>query len=132
VDLEILSHGARVYAYFLSRECSPSETTFVTPDDSLQQLGFVVHPSGSEVKRHFHVPVTREITGTPEILIVRSGRCEVTLYDDAHEQFAVRELGVGDIMLIVGGGHRLEMLEDTVLVEVKQGPYLGPSEKQYF
>ena len=130
--VEVLSHQGQVYAYILGRESAPRETTFITPDECLQQLGFVVHQAGSEVKRHYHLPLEREIVGTPEILVVRSGRCDITLYDDAQEQFATRELKVGDIILILGGGHSLRMLEDTVLVEVKQGPYLGTDEKRYF
>ncbi len=35
-------------------------------------------------------------------------------------------------MVMVGGAHGFEMLEDTVMVEVKQGPYMGTQEKRYF
>ena len=45
---------------------------------------------------------------------------------------ATRELLPGDIMLMVGGGHGFRMLEDTVLLEVKQGPYTGLDEKERF
>jgi hypothetical protein len=45
---------------------------------------------------------------------------------------ATRELRCGDIMLMVGGGHGFRMLEDTVFLEVKQGPYIGLDEKERF
>jgi hypothetical protein len=45
---------------------------------------------------------------------------------------APRELNVGDVMLMVGGGHGFRMLEDTVLLEIKQGPYTGENEKERF
>ena len=45
---------------------------------------------------------------------------------------ATRELATGDVMLMVGGGHGFRMLEDTVLLEVKQGPYTGVAEKERF
>ena len=32
----------------------------------------------------------------------------------------------------VGGGHGFRMIEDTVLFEIKQGPYGGPAEKERF
>ena len=35
-------------------------------------------------------------------------------------------------MLMVGGGHGFRMLEDTVFLEVKQGPYTGLDEKERF
>jgi hypothetical protein len=33
---------------------------------------------------------------------------------------------------MVGGGHGFRMLEDTLLLEVKQGPYLECEEKERF
>jgi hypothetical protein len=35
-------------------------------------------------------------------------------------------------MLMVAGGHGFRMLEDTVILEVKQGPYTGEDEKERF
>lgn len=66
------------------------------------------------------------------MLVVRSGRCQIDLYDRERRHVATRELGAGDVILIVGGGHGFRMLEDTVLLEVKQGPYTGLDEKERF
>jgi hypothetical protein len=54
------------------------------------------------------------------------------VYNDERGLVATRELCAGDIMLMVGGGHGFRMLEDTVLLEVKQGPYTGVDEKERF
>jgi len=35
-------------------------------------------------------------------------------------------------MLMVTGGHGFRMLENTVFLEVKQGPYTGLEEKERF
>jgi hypothetical protein len=37
-----------------------------------------------------------------------------------------------DLKLMVGGGHGFRMLEDTVLLEFKQGPQTGLDEKGRF
>jgi len=110
----------------------PDETTFPTPPELGFQLGFVVYPDGGEIQRHDHRPLERRLTGTSEALVVRSGRCEIDLYDDERQLVATRELRAGDVILIVGGGHGFRMLEDTVLLEVKQGPYTGLDEKERF
>jgi hypothetical protein len=96
------------------------------------QLGFIVYPEGGEVARHLHRALERSLVGTSEVLIVRKGRCEVDFYDDSRALVATRELRVGDVMLMLGGGHGFRMLEDTVLCEVKQGPYTGIEEKECF
>jgi hypothetical protein len=110
----------------------PGTTTFITEARLPQQLGFVVYSSGGVVARHVHRPIKRELVGTSEVIIVRSGRCNVDLYDEARELVATRELVEGDVVVLVAGGHGFRMLEDTVLLEVKQGPYTGVDEKETF
>jgi len=63
---------------------------------------------------------------------VRRGHCEVDIYNNARDLVAVRKLSAGDILILVAGGHGFRMLEDTVLLEVKQGPYTGLEERERF
>ena len=119
-------------AYIIRAEMAPGKTTFLTPSELNLQVGFVVYPAGGEVARHLHRPLERHIVGTSEVLVVKEGRCQMDIYDDDRRLVATRELRKGDIMLMVGGGHGFRMLEDTVLLEVKQGPYTGLDEKERF
>lgn len=119
-------------ALLLSGAGDPAETTFPTPPELNLQVGFVVYPAGGEIPRHDHKLLERQIVGTSEVLVVRSGRCEIDLYDHDRQRVATRELRTGDVIFIVGGGHGFRMLEDTVLLEVKQGPYTGLDEKERF
>ena len=111
---------------------APRETTFVTPDSYYQQAGFVVYPGGGAVRRHVHLPVQRYLVGTPETLIVVRGRLEIDLYGLDKSSLGTWELRCHDIMLLVAGGHGLRFLEDTTLLEIKQGPYTGLAEKEMF
>ena len=38
----------------------------------------------------------------------------------------------GDVILLAHGGHKIEVLEDAEILEVKQGPYAGPNDKTHF
>jgi mannose-6-phosphate isomerase-like protein (cupin superfamily) len=111
---------------------NPPATQFMTDADMNLQLGFIRYPAGGVIEPHVHRPMERHIVGTGEVLFVRSGRVEVTLYDDERKPAATRILEQGDVLLLVGGGHGFRMLEDTVLLEVKQGPYTGLDEKERF
>jgi hypothetical protein len=132
MDIETISTGDETLAYILRTLNPPETTVFATPDECLQQVGFVVHSAGSEIPRHFHQPIERVIVGTPEVLVVREGRCEIDIYDSGQQLVATRELRPDDVMVMVSGGHGFRMLEDTILLEVKQGPYFGPGEKEQF
>ncbi len=130
--VEVIRSGTSVLCYLIRAEMRPSRTTFVTPDSLSLQLGFVVYSSGGEVARHTHRPIVRQVTGTQEVIIVREGRCLLDMYDEARTLVATCELQSGDVALLVAGGHGLRMLADTVLLEVKQGPYTGLDEKERF
>ena len=119
-------------AYIIRGKLMPDKTTFLTPPDLNQQVGFVVYPAGGVIPRHVHRPLERHLVGTSEVLVVRQGHCEIDIYNDDRQLVATRELREGDIMLMVGGGHGFRVLEDTVLLEVKQGPYTGIDEKIRF
>jgi hypothetical protein len=119
-------------AYVVRADAMPGATDFITGDDAAFQAGFVVNPAGGSVVPHIHLPVVRTIVGTSELLLVRRGRCIVDVYGSDRTLVASRELAAGDLVISLGGGHGFRMLEDTVLFEVKQGPYGGQEEKERF
>jgi mannose-6-phosphate isomerase-like protein (cupin superfamily) len=131
-SLEKIERDGRPLAYIIRAELMPDKTTFMTPNDFKQQVGFVVYPRGGEITRHIHRPLERHLVGTSEVLIVRKGRAEIDVYDNDRTLVATRELRTGDVMLMIGGGHGFRMLEDTVFLEIKQGPYTGIDEKERF
>ena len=130
--VERIHWGQTCLAYIIRASFLPDETTFLTPPDFKQQVGYVVYAAGGEIQRHVHRSLERQLVGTSEVLVVKKGRCEIDIYNDDRELVATRELYEGDIMLMVGGGHGFRMLEDTVFLEVKQGPYTGVEEKERF
>ena len=130
--VEHITWNGKALAYIIRAQIDPRETTFMTPGDFKQQVGFVVYPAGSEIPRHVHRPVERRLEETSEVLIVRKGCCEVDIYGDDRNLVAARKLRAGDILILVAGGHGFRILEDTVLIEVKQGPYTGVQERERF
>jgi hypothetical protein len=130
--VECIFSDGEPLAYVIRAEFAPTETTFVTPDDLGQQVGFIVYPKDEGIRRHSHQPRERRVSNTGEVLVVREGRCEVDLYDVADRLVATRELRAGDVIVLTSGGHGFRMLEDTAFLEIKQGPYLGGADKRYF
>lgn len=130
--VESIECDGQLIATIIRAEKMPDETEFVTGDDVKQQVGFVVYPEGGIIPRHIHVPMERHLLGTSEVLVVRKGMLEADFYTDGKEFICTRLLRQGDVLLLVSGGHGFRCLKDTVLLEVKQGPYLGPQEKQRF
>jgi mannose-6-phosphate isomerase-like protein (cupin superfamily) len=116
----------------IRRDYQPTETTFITNPNLAQQVGFVVYPPGGVIKRHIHKNVDRQNISSSEALIVREGRLEIDIYDRNKVLLATRELQAGDFVLMVSGGHGFRILETTVLLEIKLGPYAGAADKELF
>ena len=82
-------------------------------------------PKDYVIPPHVHNPVTREVQFTQEVLFIKSGRVRGDFYDDNRNYLESRILNQGDVILLAHGGHGFEMLEESEIIEVKQGPYVG-------
>ncbi len=131
-EVENITDKGTLLAQVIRAEVSSGKTTFLTPAESAMQMGFIVRGSGDTVPRHCHEPGERRITTTSEALIVREGECDLTIYGVDREKVREVNLKEGDVVLLLAGGHGLRFRQDTVLLEIKQGPFLGDSEKLKF
>ena len=125
------AQGAEI-AVILRADFAADGLQFFTPDDYGQQLGYMRHPAGHIVQAHVHHEVERVVRTTMEVLFVRSGLVRVDLFGGSLEHMATRLLRSGDVIMLVSGGHRFEMLEAAELIEVKQGPFVGSADKSRF
>ncbi len=119
-------------AILIRKNYSAEGIEFFTDPESSQQLGYMRRPAGYEVVPHKHKKVERVVQLTQEVLFIKSGSCRLDLYD-ADDQLDVSiVLNAGDVVLLAEGGHGLVMLEETEIIEVKQGPFSGEMDKTRF
>lgn len=130
--MEVIQSDGKPICMIIRAGTVPDATTFYTPDHFGIQVGKVVRTAKKEIARHRHKPRRRTVAGISEVLVVQKGRMIVDLYDDGTSLYSSREVGMGDVVILMSGGHGFRFLEDTVLLEVKQGPYEGPEEKEFF
>jgi cupin fold WbuC family metalloprotein len=130
--IEHICCDSRLIAIIVSHLHNPENTNFLTASDINLQVGFIKYPREGVIQSHVHLPLERHIVGTNEVLFVRSGKMQVYLFNERRELIAERILSQGDLLVLISGGHGFRMLEDTVLLEIKQGPYTGLDEKERF
>ncbi len=131
-QVETISCDGALLCMLIRQRPDPAGTTFYTPSDFNLQVGRVIYPAGSEIPRHCHLPMERRVRGTSEVLMVQKGRMILDVYRDDRTLVCSREMEEGDIVVSVSGGHGFRLLADTILLEVKQGPYSGVEEKERF
>jgi len=131
-SIEHIRNGDQLLAILVPHEFEEPGITFFTPDDLSQQLAYMRHPAGKQIAAHGHNPVPREVQYTHEVLVIKRGKLRVDFYDDTAGYLESRILRTGDVILLMGGGHGFEILEETEMFEVKQGPYAGGADKTVF
>ena len=132
IMIENISYDNRVLAMILRSTFNEPGIKFFTPDEYSQQLAYMNRPEGYVIQPHVHNSVPRQVQFTKEVLFIKSGRVRVDFYDDNQAYLESRILNPGDVILLAFGGHGFEMLEDSEIIEVKQGPYAGDADKTRF
>ena len=108
-----------------------SKTVFLTDDADLLQVGIIKTDKARGIPKHRHLNFERNLDQTTEFLLVRSGACEVLIWENKESDPHRVVLEPGDSILLLNGIHALESLtEDLELLEVKQGPYAGVLDKE--
>jgi hypothetical protein len=130
--VENIRHEGELIAIIVKGGSEKEGISFLSPQTSSLQLGFMAHPAGKIVDAHVHNKVERRITSTAEAIFVQSGKVRVDFYGGDKRYLESRILAGGDVTLLLGGGHGLVVLEDSRMFEVKQGPYLGELDKVRF
>jgi len=131
-NVERIEHNGKVVAIIVRKEFNQEGLTFVTDDEYGLQVGVHVQKKGFMAKPHIHIPF-KELKNleVQEMFYVESGKIRIELFDDNDQKINEIEGNAGDIVILISG-HSLLCLEDSKLIEIKQGPYRGREEKRYF
>lgn len=93
------------------------------PDEPLQ-LVTLKHPKGAYLLAHMHTPKKRTTNNLQECLIVKKGKILIDLYSPNKILFKKVTLQSGDIFILQNGGYGIHLLENSELIELKNGPFL--------
>jgi len=123
--IEKIEWKGEVLAVILRKGYDEEGVNFITSQDNPLQLGVLKHRGGTRIKAHSHKSSPRVIREIQEVLFIQYGKVEVEFYDDKENRITGRTLSSGDTILLSSGGHGFNVLKDSKIIEVKQGPYYG-------
>lgn len=130
--IEKIYEKEKLLSLIIRRNFEKNGIEFFTPDTFSQQVGYMKRPVDYVIPPHTHRAVQRDVNVTQEVLLVKSGKVRVDFYNDDQNYLESRILYPGDVVLLAYGGHGFEMLEESEIIEVKQGPYAGEQDKVRF
>ena len=130
--INTISHHGKLLGLLVSHRFREEGLHFLTSEHLSQQLAYMRYPGGKVITPHIHLPTERSLQDTQEVLVIKRGKVRVDFYDDGQNYLESHLLEAGDVILLAGGGHGFEVLEEAEMIEVKQGPYMGEGEKIRF
>ena len=99
---------------------------FISADDDFMQVGIWGYNEGQKLNPHIHLKESRKVLRTQEVIFVANGRVRADIYTEQEKFLKSVELDAGDAMVLLNGGHGYEILDDdTRVLEIKNGPYVG-------
>ena len=128
----ICSSKGDTYAIILRKEYEQEGINFFTDDSFSQQLGYMKREKGYTIQPHVHKKAPRQIEFTKECLFIKSGKVRLDFYEEDKTYVRSYILVTGDVVLLAFGGHGITMLEESEIIEVKQGPYAEAGDKERF
>ncbi len=132
--IEIIKYKNKIYGIILRKKLKLKSNSikFFTPNSFGQQLGYMHRPKGYKIPPHKHKLNIRKVSYTQEVLFLKKGTVKVNFYHQSKKFYKSKIIKQGDVLLLAFGGHGFEMLKNSELFEVKQGPYSKSKDKKIF
>ena len=122
----------KILAIIIRSSYSKEGIEFFTPEEFSQQLAYMKRSKNYVINPHIHNYTSRNVSLTQEVLFIKKGKVRVDFYDDDRTYLESRVLFSGDVILLANSGHGFIMLEESEIMEVKQGPYMKDKDKVKF
>lgn len=130
--MEIFDDFGNLLGLYVSKDSFKDGKKFLTSNESEFQVGVFKLDRGEEIISHTHKDQNRNIVKTSEAITVISGKIKVNFFDLNQKYLRSIEVSSGESIILVGGGHGIEIIEDTKFIEIKQGPYKEDTDKIRF
>ena len=124
LKVENIKKDDLLLAVILRNSSPEKQVEFLTPNDFSMQLGVHKRKKNEIVEPHEHMPFRQvKNLAVQEMLFVKKGKISVDIY---HKGNIIKNVILNNNdWILLNCGHGVKFLEDTELIEAKQGPYRG-------
>ena len=103
--LEQVKFNDELLAIIMRANYHSEGINFITPQETIIQLGYMSHPEGKKIEAHLHNPYKRETHGTQEVLFIKKGRIKVNFFTSKKDFLLSKTLKENDWLILLSGGH---------------------------
>ena len=119
-------HNNEIICIVANLEDTKEGLDFLSDDNDFIQVGTWNYKKGQVLPLHYHNEFERTALRTSECVFVFKGKIECNLHSEDGEFIETIIANAGEFIINLSQAHEYKILEDTVVLEVKNGPYFGP------
>ena len=126
MNIERIMHRGKLYAVYFNVLEAQEGLSFVSEDKDFIQVGIWNYQPEKVLPAHFHNEYVREATRTCESIFVVKGKVRCNIYTKSGKFIDTFVLNKNELAMQLYGVHEYEILDKSIVVETKNGPYFGP------
>jgi hypothetical protein len=125
-------NGTVLHIIFRQEDFEDGRKDIVNYDNFIQVAALKLD-EGKNFRPHKHIlKKGAELVWTQEGMIVIKGKVKCVLYDINDKILETPILHAGDISITLQAGHTYEVMKDSLIYEIKTGPYYGQVRDKVF
>lgn len=123
---EIKKNGKILARHITPEDIKPGLISLTKDDEFLQVVAWGHYEKGKYLQDHWHNEFERTAIRTYEAVYVVKGAIEARLFDLELNPVEILTVGQGEMLILLESAHGYTILEeDTTVLEIKNGPFLG-------
>lgn len=116
----------KLYAFVCSLNNVNEGLEFLSNDNDFIQLGTWSYKKNYSTIPHYHLEHKKDSNLTQEIVLVHKGSLKCKIYTKDGKLIEEIDINEGELIVQIYGVHEYIMNEDSIILEIKNGPYYGP------
>lgn len=122
--IEEIFYKKKRIALIIRNEFTTKDNSFFSDEQDFFQLGFFYRKKGYSVPAHYHTPKNKiYVSELSECIQVKKGKIKISYFTHNLTLIASAILCAGDTVMHTDVVHEVEFLQNTLILELKQGPY---------
>jgi len=117
----------QLYAFVCSLNDVNKGLQFLSDDSDFIQLGTWNYDKNFSTVPHYHLEHDKPSNLTQEVVLVHKGSVKCRLFTKDGNYIDEVDINEGELIVQIYGVHEYIMNEDSIVLEIKNGPYYGPN-----
>jgi len=121
--MRIIEHKGTVIGIHITRDIEPGTKPLTNDSEPLQVLSHN-RPAGDIVISHYHKKISRNTDFLQEGIVLLDGLIEVDIFTEQKYFIETIKIKAGESFILQNGGWGIRIIEDSKMIEFKNGPYM--------